>query len=94
MASAITAFVEFVIKIVVVAKHLGSPLPIFARLLPYIVMTAVSIGAIYIFGLEDYAIYGSLLAALIYTILCAVTKQLDPVLVKVVCDRVSLLKGN
>ncbi len=94
MASAITAFVEFVIKVVVVAKHLGSPLPIFARLLPYIVMTAVSIGAIYIFGLEDYAIYGSLLAALIYTILCAVTKQLDPVLVKVVCDRVSLLKGN
>jgi O-antigen/teichoic acid export membrane protein len=94
MASAITAVVEFVIKVAVVAKHLGSPIPIFLRLLPYIAITAVSVGAIFLVGLEDYAIYGTLLAGVIYTILCAVLKQLDPVVVKVVRDRVFLLKRD
>ena len=94
MASAITAFVEFMIKVVVVAKHLGSPWPIFVRLLPYVGITAVSVGAIFVAGLEDYAIWGALLAGTIYILLCAVLKQLDPVVVKVGGDRLSLFKSN
>lgn len=92
LASAITAGVEFVIKIFIVSKHLGSPLPIFARLLPYMAISALSVGTIYIVGYQDSVVAGTLLAAVIYTVLCAVTKQLDPVLVKLVSDRVSLLK--
>jgi O-antigen/teichoic acid export membrane protein len=92
LASAITAGVEFVIKIFIVSKHLGSPLPIFARLVPYVVISAFSIAAIYVVGYQEYAIAGTLLAAAIYTVLCAVTKQLDPVLVKVLSDRVSLFR--
>jgi O-antigen/teichoic acid export membrane protein len=94
MASAITAFIEFVIKVVVVAKHLGSPWPIFVRLLPYVGITAVSVGAIFVAGLEDYAIWGALLAGTIYILLCAVLKQLDPVVVKVGGERLSLFKSN
>ncbi len=94
MASAITAAVEFVIKVVVVAQRLGSPLPIFAKLLPYFALTAVVVASVFVVGLEEHMIYGLLFAGVFYTILCAVLKQLDPVIVKVVSDRVSLFNRN
>jgi O-antigen/teichoic acid export membrane protein len=94
VASAITATIEFVIKLVLVAKHLGSPISIFIKLFPYLLFTVISVVAIYLVNLENYAIYGALLAAAIYTLLCLMFKQLDPVLRNLLFDRLSFSKGN
>lgn len=80
-ASAITAVLEFVIKMVLVGGFFGNPMPILMRTLPYYLITAAMIGGLMALDLQGSVWIGAPLGVAFYAGTCLMLKQVDPAVV-------------
>jgi len=80
-ASAITAILEFVIKMWLVGGFFGNPMPILLRTLPYYALTAAMIGGLMLLDLQGNVWLGVPLAGAFYAGTCLMLKQVDPAIV-------------
>lgn len=83
-ASAITAVLEFIIKMFLVGGFFGNPIPMLMRTLPYYVATAAMIGLLMALDLQQAVWIGAPLGAAFYAVMCLFTKQIDPAIVGMV----------
>ncbi len=86
-ASAITAILEFGIKMVLVGRMFGNPLPILLRTIPYFLLTAGMVLLLWSLQLEDHILLGVPLGMLFYLGACFLLKQVDPAVVQILKRR-------
>ena len=81
IASAITAGFEFILKVGIVSRRLGSPLLILSGIFPFLIFTSISLFIILVAQplgvLQSWIVFG-----LIYLTLCLLFKKIDPVIFK------------
>jgi len=82
-ASALTACLEFVIKMVLVGRMFGNPLPILVRTVPYYALTAGMIAVLFALNLDQRVFLGAAVGGVVYAIACLTLKQVDPAVVNI-----------
>lgn len=82
-ASAITACLEFLIKMTLVGRMFGNPLPILVRTVPYYGLTAAMIGLLFLVNLEERVFLGAAVGVAFYGVACLGLKQVDPAVVSI-----------
>jgi len=88
-ASAITAGVEFVVKLGIVGRLYGSPLPVLLRTLPHFLLAGLMFLGLHFLGGHEHWLLGSLLGATFYAIACLLTRQVDPAVAQLLRARLS-----
>ena len=83
-ASAITACLEFVLKMALVGSMFGSPIPILLRTLPYYAITAGMIGLLLGLDLRGNLWIGAPLGVAFYAGTCLLLRQVDPAVIGMV----------
>ncbi len=74
--------VEFLLKVGIVARLLGNPLPIFLRTLPHLGLAAAAVAAAFALGLAERPILGLPLAASLYVAATLLLGLADPALLE------------
>ena len=82
-ASTITACLEFLIKMTLVGRMFGNPLPILVRTVPYYGLTAAMIGLLFLVNLEERVFFGAVVGVAFYGVACLGLKQVDPAVVSI-----------
>lgn len=82
-ASAITACLEFVIKMTLVGRMFGNPMPILAKTVPYYGLTAAMIGLLFLVDLDESVFLGAAVGLAFYGVACLMLKQVDPAVVNI-----------
>lgn len=77
-ASFASAGLEFVVKMVVAARTVGSPLRIFSSVLPYAAVSGAMILLLGVAGMADRPVLGAALGAAFYFAACAALRLVDP----------------
>jgi len=80
-ASVMTAVVEFVVKLWIVSRFYGSPLPTIWRSIPYYLLAGVMFLGLEWSNAEDHWILGALGGALFYGVACILLRQVDPAVI-------------
>lgn len=81
-ASVGASLVEFTLKIVLVARIFGNPLPLLGRILPHSAIALGMVAALALLGLDERAILGGLLGAALYGLTSLACGLTHPLIVK------------
>ena len=81
IASAVTAGFEFVLKVWIVSRRLGSPLLVLSGVFPYLALTFISFLPL-LMNWPSGVLKSTLIFGVIYLTLCALFKKIDPAVFK------------
>lgn len=87
-AAAITACLEFVLKMVLIGLGYGNPMNILLRTLPYYLVAAGMVGMLLAFDLHDHVLIGVPLGVAFYVGVCFILKLVDPAVLSILKRRV------
>lgn len=83
IASATTAAVELMVKLGLVGRLYGSPLPVMLRTWPYYALAGLMAAGLIVTRAEEHWFLGAVLGAGFYLSACILTRQVDPAVIQI-----------